>query len=74
MSGCQCHETVAAVCVGCGVRFTAGGLADRYCPRCRAGALAEPCPGCGAEAGEPCREWCLSRVTDDAGQPVDGAE
>lgn len=36
------------------------------------GDVLEPCPGCGAEVGEPCREWCLSTVTDDAGQPVDG--
>lgn len=29
------------------------------------------CPGCGADTGERCREWCLSMVTDDTGQAVD---
>lgn len=24
-----------------------------------------PCDGCGADAGEPCRESCLSNVLDD---------
>lgn len=33
--------------------------------------MGEPCPGCGADAGEPCRPSCLSWVTDDAGQPVE---
>lgn len=32
------------------------------------------CPGCGAEAGEPCRVWCLSTVTDGTGQPTGGEE
>ena len=32
--------------------------------------LAEPCAGCFADAGEPCRPDCLSAVTDRTGQPV----
>ena len=32
------------------------------------------CEGCGAAAGESCRVWCLSSVTDDTGQPTGGDE
>ena len=28
-------------------------------------AILEPCPGCFAEPGEPCRPACLSHVEDD---------
>lgn len=31
--------------------------------------LDEPCPGCHADAGEPCRPDCLSYATDSNGQP-----
>lgn len=35
---------------------------------------ADACPGCRADRGEPCREWCLSTVTDADGQPVEDGE
>lgn len=31
----------------------------------------EPCPGCGAEAGEDCHWDCMSQVTDPDGQPLE---
>lgn len=30
-----------------------------------------PCEGCGAGFNEPCREWCLSHVSDGDGQPIE---
>lgn len=37
---------------------------------CDEGSASEPCAGCNAVAGEPCRPGCLSSVTDDEGQPL----
>jgi hypothetical protein len=34
--------------------------------------MARACKGCSAEPGEPCAWGCLSHVTDEAGQPIEG--